>query len=218
MDGSPRMGVPVSETGRPSTPPPGATASGDDAAFERAYDEHRVFVFWLVSRILGDDADAEDCCQEVWMKVRKALPGFEGRSRLRSWISTIATNHARDMLRGRARTRKTLEAALEVQRYEALRAEQQAEDELRHGTVVEAVRSLDALPRQVVEMKLDQPELTLDQIGDQLELPRHKVKYAWRKALDILKQRLTEWNLDSHLAAAVLWLPTVLDFLEGPHV
>ena len=42
--------------------------------------------------MLGSVHDAEDALQEALLRAWRGLPGFEGRSSLRSWLYTIATN------------------------------------------------------------------------------------------------------------------------------
>jgi RNA polymerase sigma-70 factor (ECF subfamily) len=42
--------------------------------------------------MLGSAADAEDALQETLLRAWRALPRFEGRSSVRSWLYTIATN------------------------------------------------------------------------------------------------------------------------------
>jgi RNA polymerase sigma-70 factor, ECF subfamily len=42
--------------------------------------------------MLGSVQDAEDALQEAWLRAWRGLERFEGRSSLRSWLYTIATN------------------------------------------------------------------------------------------------------------------------------
>jgi RNA polymerase sigma-70 factor (ECF subfamily) len=53
------------------------------------------------------DATAEEIVQEAWMGVIRALPGFEGRSLLRTWVFRILVNVA--SRRGRIEARTMLE-------------------------------------------------------------------------------------------------------------
>jgi RNA polymerase sigma-70 factor, ECF subfamily len=64
----------------------------DEAAFERLIEPHRAALLAHCYRMLGSAADAEDALQEALLRAWRGLPGFEGRSSLRSWLYSIATN------------------------------------------------------------------------------------------------------------------------------
>lgn len=69
-----------------------ATRRGDDDAFGRLADPYRGGLHAHCYRLLGSAADAEDALQETLLRAWRALPQFEGRSSLRSWLYKIATN------------------------------------------------------------------------------------------------------------------------------
>ena len=50
-------------------------------------------------RILRSPHDAEDALQEALLRAWRALPQFEGRGSLRSWLYRIATNASIDQMR-----------------------------------------------------------------------------------------------------------------------
>lgn len=54
-------------------------------------------------RMTGSLQDAEDALQETWLRAWRALPDFEGRSSLRTWMYRIATRVCLSHLEGRAR-------------------------------------------------------------------------------------------------------------------
>ena len=78
-----------------------ALKSGDREAFSRLVDETSGHIYQTALRILGDVQDAEDALQETYIKALHALPDFEGRSSLKTWLYRIAVNEALMALRRR---------------------------------------------------------------------------------------------------------------------
>lgn len=65
---------------------------GDVRAFERLYRDHVGAVYGLCLRLTRHRANAEDCTQEAFINAWKALPQFESRSSLGTWLHRIAVN------------------------------------------------------------------------------------------------------------------------------
>lgn len=87
-------------------------ARGDEAAFRVLYGRHSPAVYALVVRMLGASGpDAEDVLQDAWLRAVRALPDFRWESTLRTWVTGIALNRTREVLRSRKRRRD--DAALE---------------------------------------------------------------------------------------------------------
>lgn len=75
----------------------------DETAYKqvvRAY--HGTMVH--VARSIVGDAIADEVAQEAWLAVLKALPKFERRSSLKTWILKIVSNCAKTRLRHESRT------------------------------------------------------------------------------------------------------------------
>lgn len=53
----------------------------------------------VVARAIVGDAQAEEVVQEAWIAAFRALPGFEGRATLKTWLTRIVINAARGRLR-----------------------------------------------------------------------------------------------------------------------
>ena len=60
-------------------------------------------------RMLGSGAEAEDAVQETMIKAWKAADRFEGRSSVRSWVFSIATNVCIDMGRSSQRRARPMD-------------------------------------------------------------------------------------------------------------
>jgi RNA polymerase sigma-70 factor (ECF subfamily) len=69
-----------------------AALRGDEAAFGDLVGTYRRELHAHCYRMLGSAADAEDVLQDALLGAWRGLPRFEGRSSLRSWLYTIATN------------------------------------------------------------------------------------------------------------------------------
>ncbi|HEX4388763.1 MAG TPA: RNA polymerase sigma factor [Steroidobacteraceae bacterium] len=66
--------------------------AGDTRAFERLYREHSGRVYGLCLRMTRDAQLAEDCTQDTFINAWRALPQFETRSSLATWLHRIAVN------------------------------------------------------------------------------------------------------------------------------
>ena len=69
-----------------------AARRGDEAAFRELVAPLRGPLHAHCHRMLGSAHDAEDAMQDVMLRAWRALPTFEGRSSIRSWLYRIATN------------------------------------------------------------------------------------------------------------------------------
>jgi RNA polymerase sigma-70 factor (ECF subfamily) len=82
--------------------------SGDARTFESVVGELSPVMLRVARGYVPTEASAQDVVQETWLAVIRGLPGFEGRSTLRTWVLSILINLAR---RRGVRDRRTVPMA-----------------------------------------------------------------------------------------------------------
>ena len=90
-----------------------AARSGDPGA-QAALVRSTQTEVWRFCAALVDPGAADDLTQETFLRAFKALPGFEGRSGIRTWLLGIARRACADHLRAVVRRRR-LDAKLAAQ-------------------------------------------------------------------------------------------------------
>ena len=147
-------------------------------AFERLVPAYRRRVFGLAYSILRDRAAAEDLAQEVFVKLWQALPRYDGRARLSTWIYAITRNAAISALRARRRDASLSDPAVAEQVEGVAAAPASAPDEAMLR------RRIEALPekqRQAITLYyLD--ERPVEEVAEMMGLPANTVKTHLHRA------------------------------------
>ncbi len=75
---------------------------GEEQAYREAVTRYQRSMMQVARAIIGERY-ADEVVQEAWLAVLKALPGFEGRSSLKTWLLRIVGNNAKTRLRKESR-------------------------------------------------------------------------------------------------------------------
>jgi RNA polymerase sigma-70 factor (ECF subfamily) len=75
---------------------------GDQEAFAQVFTELRPMVYRVAYRIVGPN-DADDVVMETYLKAWRALPQFNERAKLTTWLYRITSNCGLDLRRSRQR-------------------------------------------------------------------------------------------------------------------
>jgi RNA polymerase sigma-70 factor (ECF subfamily) len=76
-------------------------ARGDRDAFEELVRSRQERVFWTAFQVVGDEDDARDVAQQVFIRLWQVLPRYRPRRRFDSWLYRITVNLAIDAYRRR---------------------------------------------------------------------------------------------------------------------
>jgi RNA polymerase sigma-70 factor (ECF subfamily) len=177
-------------------------AGGESRALEVLYDRHAPLVLGLAFKIVGDRALAEDVLQEAFWRVWKLGSAYRAeRGSLRAWLLGMARNLAIDAYRRRnARPRPMAD----VEGSESLLDQLPDPDtgpagqsllRDRQRQIVQALESLPAVQRQVIEMAYFHG-MTRQQIAEATGEALGTIHTRARLALQKLRQELGSEELD----------------------
>jgi len=131
-----------------------AIQTGDEPALEALMERHQAPLYYFVLRYCGDEQEAREVVQETFVRAFFKAGSFQPRSKVKTWLFTIAINLCRDAGRRRSRAPAFVsfdqpapegKPPLEVAD-EGIRADESAarEEELRHLRL-----AIDRLPEKL---------------------------------------------------------------------
>lgn len=161
-------------------------------------------VYRLGIRIVNNEQDAEDVLQETFIKAIRALPSFEGRSSISTWLYRIATNEALMLLRKHTPEMVSLDAPAEEddEEQEALQVvdwTNQPETELSAREVRQQInRAVSKLPlgqREVFALR-EVEGMSVKETADILNVSESVVKTRLLRARMHLRQVLNDYFIE----------------------
>ena len=72
-------------------------------AFETLVERYQNRLVGILFHLVGNRDEAEDLCQEVFLRIYKARKGYRPRAKFSTWLFTIANNLALNYLRSKGR-------------------------------------------------------------------------------------------------------------------
>jgi RNA polymerase sigma factor (sigma-70 family) len=169
----------------------GRVALGDEAALRQVYELTSAKLFGICLRILGDQGEAEDALQDVYVSVWRRSGSFDAsRASPVTWLATLARNRAIDRLRvaRRSRSAEPVEAALEIadSRPDALAVLAAGEDRQR---LMACIGELEGRTEQAIRAAFF-GGLTYSELAARMDVPLGTMKSWIRRGLMKLKDCL----------------------------
>ncbi len=172
------------------TPGPQRSQMQDDESFAQIVKDHQRVVLGLGQSMGLRGADLDDAAAEVFANVYRALPGFQGRSALGTWIYQIAFRTLRKF-RARASRHRTSEMTIEPADVGQRPPEQASIDGESKQRIWKAVAALE--PRQAMAVELCYRRgWGLEQIAETMSCPVGTVKTLLFRARDHLRRSLAK--------------------------
>jgi RNA polymerase sigma-70 factor (ECF subfamily) len=166
------------------------TALADTSTFTGMYALHQRAVYGTAYRILGNAAQAQDVCQDVFLRIWRRPDSFDARrGELGSYLRLMARSRALDLWRegqslGRAEDRLKAVAGVQPEPQTPALAVERAEDQ---RVIREAVAALPEHQREAVVLAY-WGGLTADEVARRTDVPLGTAKSRIRLGLARLRR------------------------------
>jgi RNA polymerase sigma-70 factor (ECF subfamily) len=163
-------------------------AGGDRAALEDVYRATSAKLFGICYRILGDEKEAEDALQDVYLTLWRRADRYDpDRASPISWLATFARNRAVDRLRtGKVRRAAVPEEEAAPIADSAPLADAMMIDEERTARVHTCLETLDDTPRDAIRTAFFEGR-TYAELAERMDVPLGTMKSWIRRGLAKLK-------------------------------
>ena len=169
--------------------------ASDPAAVGEVYDQHHRAVRHFASRLVGDRAAAEDLVHEVFVSLPREMRRYRFESSLRTFLISIAVNHARHHVRAAVRRRSAMDRlALEPERKVSDPEQLQRRREL----ALLLTRALDSLPldQRVAFVLCEVEDRTSREVAEITGVPEGTVRTRLHHAKKKLRAELSQAGLE----------------------
>jgi RNA polymerase sigma-70 factor (ECF subfamily) len=178
--------------------------AGSEDAYAWLIGEFQQPIYSLISRMLGDSADAADTTQEVFLKVFRGMKNFHGESSLKTWIYRIALHEASNRRRWWFR-HKSRETSIEAEGGEqatkavVIRQSVTGDSPFEHVAQEEVRAHVENELRKVPEpyrttlILRDLEEMSYEEIAEITQVSLGTVKSRLTRGRQALRQRLSTY-------------------------
>lgn len=181
--------------------------AGDQQAFEHIVEEYHNIMLSVARAIVGESI-AEEVVQEAWLSAIKALPRFEHRSSLKTWLIQIVSNSAKSRVR-RENRYIPLEDSTDPQRdnnydhkghwldpissWENNTPEDIIANEQLQLIISERFQNLPAMQRSVLTM-IDSEDMKLEEVCNILDISSSNARVLLHRARVSIHQCIDEYQ------------------------
>lgn len=177
------------------------TLAGDGAAFGELVTRHQRKIFRVAFAIVRDEVEADTVTQDTFVQAYTNLAKFEGRAGFETWLTRIAINRSRDVLRrrkfvslfGRFDEDEDGEPRLEIVDDQPDPERRAASQQLR-AAIRKAEQRLSA-QQQVIFRLRHYEERSLEEIAELLGLRAGTVRAHLFRAIHKVREELAGWRV-----------------------
>ncbi len=173
----------------------------DQQAYAELMNRYREPVYYMVLRMTGSPADAEDLTIEAFGKAFKNLENYSSKFAFSTWLFRIASNNCIDYLRKRSRSDifdDDLGEASDYHKQNLLSQDSTPEEEMLRKELLRKIRvvveKLKPHYRKLVELRYYK-EYSYEEIAEQLDLPLGTVKAQLFRAREFMQNLMGDRSL-----------------------
>jgi RNA polymerase sigma factor (sigma-70 family) len=164
-------------------------------------EDHKNLVYHVIHRTVRDHGSHEEIFQEVFLNVLDSLPRFEGRSKLSTWIASIAVHTCYKFIQKAGKREKLLSFNDWLETVPEPVVPSNLQENLERNDIRQRLeRHIGGLsPKYALPVSLFYMEgMTYQEIAEILDLPMGTVKSHLFRGLQELRKRI-EGGKDGHL-------------------
>ncbi|MGC3988807.1 MAG: sigma-70 family RNA polymerase sigma factor, partial [Chthoniobacteraceae bacterium] len=172
--------------------------AGDTDAFRDLIEAHQTRVVGTVAKMLGDDTDAEDIAQQVFIRVWNSAQRYQPTAKFTTWLFKITRNLVFNELRRRRRHPVTpLEREAEEHNFQAADVSSRSPDHSlldseMQAAIQKAIDSLPEIQRMAIVLRRYE-DMPYEEIAEVLKLSVPAVKSVLFRARVELRERLQKY-------------------------
>jgi RNA polymerase sigma factor (sigma-70 family) len=165
--------------------------NGDMQAFTLLIRQHERLVHHMVARVVRNDEEREEICQDVFLKTYNKLGEFNFQSKLSTWIATIAYRHAINAMRKHKVVLSDIpeDEQLSISLREEETPETLMSEEDLNSYIIQLIEQLPAQYKMILTL-YHLEAMTYEEIGAITGMPEGTVKNYLFRARKLLKEKV----------------------------
>jgi RNA polymerase sigma factor (sigma-70 family) len=168
--------------------------AGNYRQFERLIEAYQKPLYVFIWRMVQDEDDAKDICQETFFKAYKKIKSFREKSKFSSWLFQIGYRKALDFMAKKKRQR----VALDKMESKSQVSDNERKFELKQADLAigKIIDGLQQNHRAALHLFYKE-EMTYNEIASVMKVPINTVKSHIHRGKEIVREKLSRidrWN------------------------
>jgi RNA polymerase sigma-70 factor (ECF subfamily) len=163
--------------------------AGNYRQFERIIEKYQRALFLFIWRMVRDEDDAKDLCQDTFFKAYKSIKSFREEAKFSSWLFQIGYRKSLDLIA----KRKRRSAVFRRMEFQSERRSEEKKLEIREASslIGQIMSDLQNNYRAALHLYYKE-ELTYGEIASIMKIPINTVKSHIYRGKEIIRKKITQ--------------------------